>query len=154
MKNIQEIRRAVATLANKINKKLKNLSASFKKAWEVIKRQIISSKIAGVTFGDTQQILERLATVDAEKVIVGLIRESQNEFDDNAIAVTVNVNKDKSPRKIGYLPRDLAQYMAKLIDKGIALTATFKNVTGGMEGCFYGVVNESDSSAELACKHT
>jgi uncharacterized pyridoxal phosphate-containing UPF0001 family protein len=142
MKNIQEIRRAVATLANKINKKLKNLSASFKKAWAVIKGQIISSKIAGVTFGDTQQILERLVTVDAEKVSVGLVREADNEFDTNAIAVTVNVNKDKPPRKIGYSPRDLAQYMAKLIDKGLKLTAVFKGVTDGMEGCYYGAVIE------------
>ena len=37
MKNIQEIRKAVATLANSINKKIKNLSAAFKKAWAEIK---------------------------------------------------------------------------------------------------------------------
>jgi hypothetical protein len=142
MKNIQEIRRAVATLANKINKKLKNLSASFKKAWAVIKGQIIQSKVSGTSFNGTQQVLERLTTVDAGKVTVGLVREANNEYDANAVAITVNVNKSKPPRKIGYLPRDLAQYMAKLIDKGIALTATFKGVTGGMEGCYYGAVIE------------
>jgi hypothetical protein len=52
--------------------------------------------------------------VEAEKVTVGLVREADNEFDANAIAVTVNVNKNKPPHKIGYLPRELAAYMSRL----------------------------------------
>jgi hypothetical protein len=139
---ITEIRRAVATLANQINKKIKNLSRAFKKAWAIIKGKTIQSKVAGVSFNGTQQVLERLASINVEEVEINLVREAQNEFDANAIAVTVNVNKNKAPRKIGYLPSDLAQYMAKLIDKGLKLTAAFKGVTGGMEGCFRGALIE------------
>jgi hypothetical protein len=146
---ITEIRRAVATLANQINKKIKNLSRAFKKAWATIKGETIQSKIAGVSFNDAQQVLERLTTVEAGKVTVGLVREADNEFDANAIAVTINVNKNKLPHKIGYLPRELAAYMAKLIDKGLKLTAAFKGVTGGtrlsgrqVEGYFWGALIE------------
>ena len=53
--NITTIRKAVATLANKINSKIKDLSRAFKKAWQIIKGKTIQSKVSGVTFGNTQK---------------------------------------------------------------------------------------------------
>jgi len=89
--NITKIRRAVATLANKINRKIKNLSAAFKKAWAVIKGKTIQSKVSGVTFGNTQKALTRLARYNASDISVNLIRESSNEHDINAVGVHVTV---------------------------------------------------------------
>jgi len=129
---ITRIRRAVATLANKINRKLKNLSASFKKAWAVIKGKTILSKVNGVSFGNSQTALQHLLKYEPQDIAVELIREPNNEHDENAVGVHVSA-KDSKTYQIGFLPRDLAQYMAKLIDKGIMITATFKGVTGGTE---------------------
>ena len=72
--NITNIRKAVATLANKINGKIKNLSAAFKKAWAVIKGKTIQSKISGVTFGNTQKALSRLTKYAPEAVGVELVK--------------------------------------------------------------------------------
>ena len=130
-REITKIRKAVAALANKINGKIKNLSAAFRKAWAIIKGKIITSKVAGVSFGNTQKALKQLTKYSPKAVSVELIREN-NEHDTNAIAVTVSVN-NSTAYKIGFLPRDLSQYIAKLIDNGITLITSFKGVTGGTE---------------------
>ena len=142
--NIQNIRKTVCTLANKINQKLKDLSASFKKAWQLIKNKVIQSKITGVTFGNTQKILSRLTRYTHKEVTAELIREPENKYDINAIAVTVSVKESKAV-KIGYLPRDLAQYLSKILDKGLTLKTTFKGITGGntnIDDYYYGALVE------------
>ena len=61
MKNIHTIRRIVATMANRLKKMGLTLSAAFKKAWELIKGKAIESKVAGVTKGNRQKALARIA---------------------------------------------------------------------------------------------
>jgi len=130
---ISNIRKAVASLANKINGKIKNLSAAFKKAWAVIKGAAVPSKVAGVSFGNIQAALRRLTRYSPEAVSVELERDRDNAHDANAIAVAVSVNSSRAYR-IGFLPRELAQYMAKIMDSGMRLAAAFKGVTGGSAG--------------------
>ena len=129
---ITKIRRAVATLANRINKKYKNLSASFKKAWALVKGKAVSSKVSGVTYGKTQTALQHLIRYDTRDITAELIREPGNEYDDNAVGVHVSVKGSKT-YQIGFLPKDIAKYISNLIDSGITLTATFTGVTGGTE---------------------
>jgi hypothetical protein len=129
VKEITKIRRAVVSLANKINSKIKDLSRAFKKAWAIIKGKTIQSKVAGVSFGNTQKALVKLTRYNPKEISVNLAREN-NEHDSNAVAVTVSVNNSKA-YQIGFLPRELAQYIAKLMDSGIVLTSVFKGVTGG-----------------------
>ena len=76
---------AICTLANQINKKLKNLSTSFKKAWQLAKAGVIQSKISGVTFGNVQRALQRLTQYSPDNISVELIRQRNNEHDANAI---------------------------------------------------------------------
>jgi hypothetical protein len=128
---ITNIRKAVASLANKINGKIKNLSAAFKKAWAIIKGKVVTSRIAGVTFGNSQTVLQRLTRYNLQDINVELVRVN-NEHDVNAVGVDVSVRGSQGYR-IGFLPRNLAQYISKLIDNGIALITTFKGVTGGAE---------------------
>jgi hypothetical protein len=46
MKPITATRRAVVTLANRLNKKIRDLSAAFVRAWQMIKAQMyIKSKV-------------------------------------------------------------------------------------------------------------
>jgi len=130
MKNIKEIRKAVATLANRINKKAKNLSNSFKRAWQIIKGKSLITKVSGVTFGNRQKALKHLCRYTRERINVALIREYDNKFDNNAVKVIVNVDKGKN-YQIGYLPRELAEEISILIDKGFNIKASYRTVTGG-----------------------
>ena len=139
--NIRKIRKTVCVLANKIHSKIKNLSAVFKKAWQLIKAKTIQSKVAGVTFGKTQTALKRLTKYSPKEIKTELVREPEHENDANAIGVRVAVNESK-PYKIGFLPRDLAEYLSRLLDKGITLTTKFQGVTGGTDELYYGALIE------------
>ena len=93
MKNIHTIRRIVATMANRLKKMGLTLSAAFKKAWELIKGNTIESKIAGVTKGNRQKALARIAAAyRPNQVRVWLERDKANLHDNNAVNVIVSVN--------------------------------------------------------------
>ena len=130
MKNIHTIRRIVATMANRLKKMGLTLSAAFKKAWELIKGNTIESKIAGVTKGNRQKALARIAAAyRPNQVNVWLERDKANLHDNNVVAVMISVN-NSMPYKIGYIPKNLAYVISTIADKGIKLNAAFKEVRG------------------------
>ena len=133
MNQITKIRRQVATLANRINKKISDLSASFRRAWQIVKGHQLISKIAGVTQGTRQRALRKLEKYSAGAINVTLERENTNTYDVNAIKVLVHVGTGDKYH-LGFLPKDLAALLAPLLDKGIQLAARFKSVTGGFAG--------------------
>ena len=117
-------------MANRLKKMGLTLSAAFKKAWELIKGNTISTKIAGVTKGNRQLALHRIATLyRSEQVKITLERDRANLFDNNAVKVLVSINGSDS-YEIGFIPRNLAYVVSALMDKGIQLTAAFKEVRG------------------------
>ena len=130
MTNITRIRKQVATIANRLNKKMQDLSAAFKRAWQIVKGKLLVSKIAGVTFNNRQAALRKLNQYDASAVNVALEREAGNAYDPNAVKVNVSVGSGAAYH-LGYIPKDLAAVLAPLLDKGIGLVARFKGVTGG-----------------------
>ena len=130
MKNITKVRKQVATIANRINRKIKDLSAAFKRAWQIVKGRVLVSKVSGVTFGNRQAALRKLDRLDTSSVNVSLEREQGNPHDTDAVKVNVSVGNGKGYH-LGYVPRELASLIAPLLDKGIGLIARFKGVTGG-----------------------
>ena len=132
MRNINQIRRAVAILANKINRTIKNLSRSFKAAWAFIKGKTITTKLSGVTFGVAPKALHRLTQYEPDDVDVTLVREPDNAHDEHAVAVHVGVNGSATV-KIGYIPRQLSRFIAILLDAKISPGVTFLGVTGRRE---------------------
>jgi len=133
MKNITIIRRKVVTMANRLKKMGLNLSAAFKKAWELIKGETVETKVAGVTKGNRQLALHRIVTkYGAAAVKVTLERDRANLYDNHAVKVIITVNGSKA-YNLGYIPRNLAYVVSSLIDKGIELTAAFKEVRGRYE---------------------
>lgn len=130
MKKITRIRKTVATLANRINKKAHDLSASFTRAWQIVKGRIYLTKVAGVTFGNRQKVLKHLAGYVPTAADVTLVREADNQYDSDAVAVHVGVSGSRQV-PLGYLPKELASPIAALMDKGLELTARLKSVTGG-----------------------
>ena len=140
MKPITRIRRQVATIANRINKRLNDLSASFKQAWQIVKGRELVSKVSGVTYGNRQAALKKLDGHGAASVNVSLERERGNPYDADAVKVNVSVGSGKDYH-LGYVPKDLAAMIAPLLDKGIDLIARFKTVTGSYyDGMHYGAL--------------
>ncbi len=130
MTNITEIRRRVATMANRLKKMGLTLSAAFKRAWRLIKGKAIDTKVAGVTKGNRQRALRRILTAyRPEQVSVKLERDRANLHDNNAVKVLVSVNGSEDYH-MGYIPRNLAYVAAALMDKGLNLAASFKAVRG------------------------
>jgi hypothetical protein len=119
----------VCVIANELIRQGTNPSSAFKKSWEMVKKQSIELKVAGVSFGNRQEALKRLKQYDVDKIKIQLEREATNEHDKNAIQVVVSV-KDKGNYIIGYIPKTLAQLLAPLIDYGKSIKATFKEVIG------------------------
>jgi len=131
MTTTTRVRKQVTTIANRLYRKLGNLSAAFKRAWQIVKGRILVSKIAGVTFGNRQAALKKLEQYNTGMINVSLQREAGNTYDANAIKVNVTVGTG-SQYQLGYVPKDLAAVLAPLMDKGIELIARFKRVIGGV----------------------
>ena len=130
MTPITRIRKEVATIANRINRKLDDLAAAFRRAWQIVKGRILVSKVAGVLQGTRQRALRKLAQYGKGMVNARLERETANAYDGNAVKVMISVGSG-AEYHMGYVPRDLAAAVAPLLDKGIELAARFRGVTGG-----------------------
>ena len=132
MKKITRIRKQVTSMANRINKKINDLSTAFRRAWQIVKGRQLISKVSGVTFGTRQRALRKLEKYSADMINVTLEREANNAYDVNAIKVLVHVGSGDKYH-LGFLPKDLAALLAPILDKGIELVTRFKAVTGGFE---------------------
>ena len=90
----------------------------------------MTTKLAGVSY--EQKNIERAVSHGST---YELHREPQNKFDKNAILVTAN------HYRIGYIPKDLAQGLAPIMDMGAEIRALFvrKNVSSTVENPMVGV---------------
>ncbi|MCL2293661.1 MAG: hypothetical protein FWC36_02180 [Spirochaetes bacterium] len=66
--------------------------AAFIKAWQIVKANGLELSVKGVTFGNRQEALKRLAQYPVDKVVTFLVPEQDNSFDKNAIAVKIGVS--------------------------------------------------------------
>jgi len=78
----------------------------------------ITTKLAGVTFGDAQENIKKFGCRDI--LSYALVREPDNPFDPNAIKVTLF-----GIWFMGYVPKKLAKILAPVMDAGTDLTAYF-----------------------------
>ena len=87
------------------------------------------TKLVGVTFGNAQQIIPSLVSGMQLKPI----RESDNIYDNNAIAVFFGNHH------LGYLSKAISKKLAPLMDEGAEILIKVINITGGSDGYNYGV---------------
>jgi ADP-ribosylglycohydrolase len=132
MEKKQESHSKVMTIANSLVKDGVGRSAAMVKAWALIKLAAVDTKAAGVTHGRRQQALAHLERYPAGMVSVSLIRERENAFDKNAVAVVASV-AGKGSYVVGYVPRMLAAFLAPLMDAGKGVQASYRAVTGGFD---------------------
>ena len=76
-------------------------------------------RLAGVTFEGRQQTIKKFAF---PKSNYELVRQPDNEYDENAILVTA------SGHDIGYLPKYLSAELAPIIDAGQKLNVQFRRL--------------------------
>ena len=122
----------VMTIANALVKQGLSRSAAMVQAWITVKLRRIETKTAGVTHGNRQKLLARLARYSAEDITITLNREPKNKADRNAVQVIAAV-RGKGSAVMGYLNRQLAAVIAPLLDKGKRVVSAFKAITGGEE---------------------
>lgn len=109
--NMSTICRAANILAQSMSR-----SQAFKTAWAMAKARLVE-KVAGVQFGRRQTALAHLTQYPEDAVRLHLIRERDNLYDVNAVAVSAEV-LGKGQYKMGYLNRPAAALVAPVMDRG------------------------------------
>ena len=130
MKQITKVRKAVCIIANELKKLGYSLSQAFKKAWAQVKNSI-KVRAAGTTFENRQERLQFLKQFHLNDLAVTLEREPDNEFDSNAIQIIVHIKPISRRTVIGYVPKELAKELSKVIDMGIPVKASLIQIIGG-----------------------
>lgn len=130
MKQITKVRKAVCVMANELKKVGYSLSQAFKKAWAQVKNTM-KVRVAGTTFENRQERLQFLKQFHQNDLTVTLEREPDNEFDNNAIQIIVHIKPISRRTVIGYLPKELARELSKVIDIGIQVKASLIQIIGG-----------------------
>lgn len=130
MKQITRMRKAVYIMANELKKAGYSLSQAFKTAWKRVKFSM-TIRAAGTTFGNRQERLNFLKQFNPGDLSVTLEREPDNKYDNNAIQIVVHIHSLPRRTVIGYVPKELARELAKVIDMGIQVKASLMQVIGG-----------------------
>lgn len=92
--------------------------------------EMFHTKIAGVSFGDRQEVARSLSRGD----VLNVVREPDHPIDPNAIGLYT-----QDGRHVGYFNAMLAAKLAPVMDSGVKYTAIVDVVTGGDEGNHVGV---------------
>lgn len=129
-KRITTVRKAVCAMANELKKAGHSLSEAFKKAWRWVKLSM-TVRATGTTFENRQERLEFLKQFKPNELTVTLEREPNNQYDTNAIKIVVHILSLSRRTVIGYVPKELARELSKVIDMGIQVTASLKQIIGG-----------------------
>jgi hypothetical protein len=116
-----ELKAKVMTLGNKLAPRMGDRRAAFVQAWIIVKAGGLEVAVRGVSFGNRQEALRRLAAYNPAQVRAVLVPESENPADPAAVAVMVGVQGGKGLYRLGYVPRNLAPVAAVLGGKLPAL---------------------------------
>jgi hypothetical protein len=97
---------AVCRIANRISRDVSRHDA-FIQAWAIVKAGGLELAVKGVSFGNRQEALRRLARYNPADVWAVLVPEPENPADPDAVAVMVGVRGGRGLYRLGYVPRTL-----------------------------------------------
>lgn len=117
----------VMRMANNLVKEGYSRSAAMVRAWILVKLEQVKIRVKGVTYGKRQRALEHLKRYKPEDISIQLVHQQSNPQDRNAVEVIATV-KGKGSYCMGYLPKQLAMFIAPLLDCGQAVTAFYSKV--------------------------
>jgi hypothetical protein len=109
-----ELKSKVMTLGNKLAPRMGDRRAAFVEAWAVVKAGGLEVAVRGVSFGNRQEALRRLARYNPADVRAVLVPEPENPADPRALAVMVGVQGGRGLYRLGYVPRNLTPVAAVL----------------------------------------
>jgi hypothetical protein len=111
----KELKSKVMTLGNKLAPRMgEDRRATFIQAWAIVRAGGLELAVRGVSFGNRQEALKRLARYAPERVRAVLVPEPSNPADPAAVAVMVGVNGGKGLYRLGYVPQNLVPVAAAL----------------------------------------
>ena len=103
-----ELKSKVMTMGNRLAPRMgRDRKAAFIQAWAIVKAGGLTLPVRGVTFGNRQKALKRLAGYDPRDVRAFLVPEPENPADSSALAVMVGVQNGRGLYKLGYVPRSM-----------------------------------------------
>jgi hypothetical protein len=108
----------VMTLGNRLASRM-GRSAAFVRAWQIVKAGGLELAVRGVSLGNRQEALRRLAGYAREQVRAFIVPEPTNPVDPQAVAVMVGVQNGKGLYRLGYLPREYAPAAASIRVTGL-----------------------------------
>jgi len=80
---------------------------AFIQAWALVKKGGIELPVNGVSFGNRQTALKRLAKYSPGQIKAVLVAEPENKVDPTAVAVMVGVQNGRGLYRLGYVPRGM-----------------------------------------------
>jgi len=117
-----EMKSKVMSLGNRLTPKMDgDKSAAFTKAWAIVKAGGLELAVKGVTFGNRQEALKRLAVYNPDQIRAVLVPEPTNPKDPAAIAVMVGIQNGRGLFKIGYVPANVTAIVNAIGDQLPAL---------------------------------
>jgi hypothetical protein len=112
----------VMKIANRLVKGMDgDRSAAMKRAWAIVKSGGLEMPVRGVSFGNRQDALKRLAVYEPDQVRAVLVPEPENPADPGAIAVMAGIQNGRGLFKMGYVPRELCAAVSAIGGKLPAL---------------------------------
>ena len=109
----RELKSKVMSLGNQLATHM-GRNAAFVRAWQIVKAGGLELAVRGVSFGNRQEALRRLAGYDPAQVRAVLVPEPTNPADPSAVAVMVGIQGGKSLYRLGYVPRSLTPVVSAL----------------------------------------
>jgi len=103
----REMKSKVMSLGNRLTAETGDRAAAFVKAWEIVKAGAVEMVVRGVSFGNRQEALRRLARYNPAAVRAFIMPEPENAADPAALAVMVMVQNGRGVYRLGYVPREM-----------------------------------------------
>jgi hypothetical protein len=100
--NSKELKSKVMARGNKLAPRMGgDRRAAFVEAWAIVKVGDLEMAVKGVSFGNRQEALRRLAAYNPTAIRAVLVPEPENLADPQAVAVRVGVNGGKGLYRLG-----------------------------------------------------
>ena len=116
----REMKSKVMSLGNRLAVRMGRHEA-FVRAWAIVKAGGLELAVRGVSFGNRQEALRRLAKYSADDVRVFIVPEPENTADSRAAAVMVGVQNGRGLFCMGYLPAEFAPAIAGFRTSGFRI---------------------------------
>jgi len=111
----RELKSKVMSLGNRLAPRMGgDRTSAMIRAWQIVKAGGLELAVKGVSFGNRQEALRRLAAYSPGQIRAVLVPEPSNPADPAAVAVLVGVNGGKGLFRLGYIPRELAPVLAAM----------------------------------------